>query len=121
MLTGKPKNFNKIHGNPVARLFNLYWIFFIYSIKLESWYFYMKKLILQKLSDKDYIYSGVYMINFPNNKKYIGISNNIKRRMNEHNIDFRNNLPIEKAIQKYGKIKDFILLEEISAENRGLM
>lgn len=81
----------------------------------------MKKLILQKLSDKDYIYSGVYMINFPNNKKYIGISNNIKRRMNEHNIDFRNNLPIERAIQKYGKIKDFILLEEISAENRGLM
>lgn len=81
----------------------------------------MKKLILQKLSDSDYIYSGVYMIIFPNNKKYIGISNNIRRRMNEHNTDFRNNLPVERAIQKYGKITDFILLEEIAAENRELM
>lgn len=81
----------------------------------------MKKLNLQKLSDKQHIYSGVYMILFPNNKKYIGISNNIRRRMIEHNFDFRNNLPIERAIQKYGKIKDFILLEEIDAENRELM
>lgn len=42
----------------------------------------MKKLKLETLSDKIYIYSGVYMIIFPNNKKYIGISNNIRRRMN---------------------------------------
>lgn len=81
----------------------------------------MKELKLQECSDKEYIYSGVYMISFPNNKKYIGISNNIRRRMNEHNTDFRNNLPIERAIQKYGKIKNFILLEEINAENRQLM
>lgn len=81
----------------------------------------MKKLVLQKLSDSDYIYSGVYMIVFPNNKKYIGISNNMRRRMNEHNIDFRNNLPIEHAIQKYGKITDFILLEEIDVNDRELM
>ena len=78
----------------------------------------MKKLKLETLSDKIYIYSGVYMIVFPNNKKYIGISNNIRRRMNQHNIDFRNNLPIENAIQKYGKITEFILLEEIKPENR---
>lgn len=81
----------------------------------------MKELILQELSDKTYIYSGVYMIVFPNNKKYIGISNNIRRRMNEHNNDFRNELPIEYAIQKYGKINKFILLEEIESTNRELM
>lgn len=81
----------------------------------------MKELKLQELSDKKHIYSGVYMIIFPNNKRYIGISNNIRRRMNEHNVDFRNNLPIESAIQKYGKINNFILLEEIEAENRQLM
>lgn len=81
----------------------------------------MKELKLQELSDKEHIYSGVYMIIFPNNKRYIGISNNIRRRMNEHNVDFRNNLPIELAIQKYGKINNFILLEEIEAENRQLM
>ena len=28
----------------------------------------------------------------------------------QKNIDFRNNLPIENAIQKYGKITEFILL-----------
>lgn len=81
----------------------------------------MKELILQNLSDKKYIYSGVYMILFPNNKKYIGISNNIRRRMIEHNSDFRNNLPIENAIKKYGKIEKFILLEEIVAEDRQTM
>ena len=81
----------------------------------------MKELKLQELSDKEHIYSGVYMIIFPNNKRYIGISNNIRRRINEHNVDFRNNLPIESAIQKYGKINNFILLEEIEAENRQLM
>lgn len=81
----------------------------------------MKELKLQEPSDKEHIYSGVYMIIFPNNKRYIGISNNIRRRMNEHNVDFRNNLPIESAIQKYGKINNFILLEEIEAENRQLM
>lgn len=81
----------------------------------------MKELNLQNLSDKKYIYSGVYMITFPNNKKYIGISNNIRRRMTEHNQDFRNNLPIENAIKKYGKIEKFILLEEIAAEDRQIM
>lgn len=81
----------------------------------------MKELILQNLSDKEYIYSGVYMIIFPNNKKYIGISNNIRRRMIEHNSDFRNDLPIENAIKKYGKIEKFILLEEIIAEDRQTM
>ena len=67
------------------------------------------------------IYSGIYKITFPNNKIYIGLSNNIYRRMLEHNTDFRNNLPIEKAIQKYGKITEFEILELIPSENRKLM
>ena len=44
------------------------------------------------------IYFGVYKITFPNDKIYIGISNNMYRRMLEHNTDFRNNLPIERAV-----------------------
>lgn len=80
----------------------------------------MKHIKMQDCSD-NLIYSGVYKITFPNNKNYIGISNNIYRRMLEHNTDFRNNLPIEKAIQKYGKIVEFDILEEIQPEDRALM
>lgn len=35
------------------------------------------------------IVQGVYKINFPNGKSYIGISNNILRRIHEHNNDKR--------------------------------
>lgn len=80
----------------------------------------MKHIKLQDCS-VNLIYSGVYKITFPNNKNYIGISNNIYRRMLEHNTDFRNNLPIEYAIKKYGKITEFDIIEEISPENRDLM
>ena len=80
----------------------------------------MKTIKLQDISTKEII-SGVYKITFPNGKVYIGISNNIVRRMNEHNSDFRNNLPIEHAIQKYGKITEFVLLEAIAPENRDYM
>lgn len=80
----------------------------------------MKNVKMQDCSVND-IYSGVYKITFPNKKIYIGISNNIYRRMLEHNSDFRNNLPIEKAIQKYGKITEFTILEEISPNNREAM
>lgn len=31
--------------------------------------------------------SGIYKINFPNGKSYIGLSNNILRRIKEHNND----------------------------------
>ena len=57
----------------------------------------MKIIKMQDISLKN-VYSGVYKINFPNGKIYIGISNNMYRRMLEHNTDFRNNLPIEHAI-----------------------
>ena len=67
------------------------------------------------------IYFGVYKITFPNDKIYIGISNNMYRRMLEHNTDFRNNLPIERAVQKYGKIGNFDILENVEPENRKLM
>lgn len=80
----------------------------------------MKEMLMKECSSKK-IYSGVYKIIFPNNKIYIGISNNIYRRMLEHNYDFRNNLPIENAIKKYGKITKFTLLEEIEPNNRVLM
>jgi len=80
----------------------------------------MKHIKMQDCS-VNLVYSGVYKITFPNNKIYIGISNNIYRRMLEHNNDFRNNLPIEFAIQKYGKITEFDILEEIDPENRTLM
>lgn len=80
----------------------------------------MKHIKMQDCSVND-IYSGVYKITFPNNKNYIGISNNIYRRMLEHNTDFRKNLLIQRAIQKYGKITEFDIIEEISPENRELM
>lgn len=67
------------------------------------------------------VYSGVYKINFPNGKSYIGISNNMHRRMNEHNCDFRNNLPIEQAIKKYGPITEYEILEIIPPEQRNYM
>lgn len=72
----------------------------------------MKHIKMQDCSAKT-IYSGIYKITFPNNKVYIGRSNNIYRRMLEHNNDFRNKLPIEYAIMKYGKIKEFDILEFI--------
>ena len=80
----------------------------------------MKVIKMENSSVKE-VYSGVYKINFPNGKCYIGISNNMYRRMLEHNTDFRNNLPIEHAIKKYGKIIEFEILEEISPDNRELM
>lgn len=67
------------------------------------------------------IYSGIYKFVFPNGKIYIGLSNNMYRRILEHNTDFRNNLPIELAIKKYGKIKEFEILELIEPSNRQLM
>ena len=68
----------------------------------------MKDIKMQNCSANN-IYSGVYKITFPNNKIYIGISNNIYRRMLEHNSDFRNNLPIENAIKKNGNIAELTI------------
>lgn len=60
--------------------------------------------------------SGIYKLNFPNGKSYIGLSNNIKRRMKEHK-ESKLNLPISRAISKYG-IDEFELLETIPSDDR---
>lgn len=49
--------------------------------------------------------SGIYKINFPNNKIYIGLSSNIKKRLIAHNKT-NDDLPVHRAIKKYGKISD---------------
>ena len=64
--------------------------------------------------------SGVYKITFQNGKSYIGISNNIKRRMKEHNCE-KKEYPICNAIKKYGKITEIEILEEIPSDQRELM
>ena len=49
--------------------------------------------------------SGIYKIIFPNNKVYIGLSSNIKKRLIAHNKT-NDNLPIHRAIKKYGKVSE---------------
>lgn len=63
--------------------------------------------------------AGIYKINFPNGKCYIGLSNNILRRMKEHEHDKRQPI-LYNAIQKYfnGKIPEFEILEIIPANDR---
>lgn len=71
--------------------------------------------------------SGIYKINFPNGKSYIGLSNNIQKRINQHNRSARLDnplLPVHRAIALYGNIeigKNVEILEEISPENRELL
>lgn len=63
---------------------------------------------------------GIYKINFPNGKSYIGLSNNIKRRINEHFRDGRKDLPCHRAIVKYfNNIEDMDIeiLETIEEED----
>lgn len=76
-----------------------------------------------KKEEIPYYISGIYLIVFNNDKIYVGLSNNIRRRMTEHlGKDLRDHpeLPISKAIVKYG-IKDIQIIEEIPAENRQLL
>ena len=49
--------------------------------------------------------SGIYKIVFPNNKVYIGLSSNIRRRLIAHNKT-NDDLPVHRAIKKYGKISE---------------
>lgn len=65
--------------------------------------------------------SGIYKIDFPNGKSYIGLSNNMKVRFKDHNIAAKTSeLPLYKAVRKYlnGKITEATILEEIDANNR---
>ena len=63
--------------------------------------------------------AGIYKINFPNGKSYIGLSNNIPRRIKEHNKDKRQPV-LYAAIQKYfqGEIPEFEILEVIPANDK---
>lgn len=63
---------------------------------------------------------GIYKINFPNGKIYVGLSQAIRTRILDHlNKDFREHpeLPISRAINKYG-IQDVEILEDCSLMNR---
>lgn len=64
--------------------------------------------------------SGIYLLTFSNGKIYIGLSNNIKRRIKEHNFDSRQPV-LFSAIKKYGRIYEFDILEEIECQNRELL
>ena len=63
--------------------------------------------------------SGIYKFDFPNGKCYIGQSKNIYKRILEHNRyanqghGNHNIQACEKAIAKYGDIKEFYILEKI--------
>lgn len=74
---------------------------------------------MKKVNIKDkYITAGIYKINYPNGKVYIGQSQNIFKRIEEHNTyafqrhGNRQLSPCELAIQKYGKISEFEILYE---------
>ena len=74
-----------------------------------------------KLIQKDYpVISGIYKLDFPNGKCYIGQAKNIYKRILDHNRyasqgHGNHNIQVcEKAIQKYGKIEEFYILEEVN-------
>ena len=79
---------------------------------------------IYKLSElsTSWIKGGIYKINFPNGKCYIGLSNNIRRRMQDHNQEAtrkaRLNIPLNNALIKYGLIEEFEVLEFIDPNNR---
>lgn len=63
--------------------------------------------------------AGIYKINFPNGKSYIGLSNNIPRRIKEHEHDQRQPM-LYAAIKKYFncRIPEIEILEIIPADDR---
>ena len=61
---------------------------------------------------------GIYKINYPNGKIYIGLSRDIRRRMYEHNNFNKAKTPCDLAIVKYGKIKEIEILEFIHDEKK---
>lgn len=60
---------------------------------------------------------GIYKLNYPNGKIYIGLSTNIKRRMYEHNnpkrLETHKPTPCDLAIKKYGKFEEIEILEYV--------
>lgn len=67
-----------------------------------------------KVQDLQNNMMGIYKITFPNNKIYIGLSIDIRRRMWEHNNPSSNKTPCDQAINKYGPIKEIEILEFVN-------
>lgn len=67
-----------------------------------------------KIEDLKKSMMGIYKITFPNNKIYIGLSNDIRRRMWEHNNEKKAKTPCDYAIIKYGKVKEIEIIEFIN-------
>lgn len=63
------------------------------------------------LQDLKHNVSGIYKINYPNGKSYVGLSVDIKHRMYEHNNANKAKTPCDLAIKKYGKITEIEILE----------
>jgi len=70
-------------------------------------------LMILKICNLKNNISGIYKVNFPNGKIYIGQSCNIKRRMYEHNNTNKLITPCDYAVLKYGKISEIEILEII--------
>lgn len=76
-----------------------------------------------KLKEIEYGLSGIYKITFDNDKVYIGLSNDIRRRMIEHygrDLKEYPNLLISQAIMKH-KTKDIEIIEYIDENDRELL
>ena len=66
---------------------------------------------------------GIYKINFPNNKVYIGLSKDIKRRIKEHFWN-DNSYACDEAVRKYYKTLnelDFEILEQFEKLNYSIL
>lgn len=70
-----------------------------------------------KVKDLQSNMMGIYKINYPNGKIYIGLSCDIKRRMWEHNNINNAKFPCDLAIKKYGKIQEIEILEFVNDKN----
>lgn len=76
-----------------------------------------------KIKEIDYGISGIYKIIFNNDKLYIGLSSDIRRRMIEHvgrDLKEHPDLLISKVIMKYG-IKDIEIIEYVDSSNQELL
>lgn len=81
-----------------------------------------KIYLMSETSNTKNILSGIYKITFPNGKIYIGLSNNIRKRIWKHNHDdYKLHRIVGNAIHLYGNITEFEVLEEISPQDRDLM
>lgn len=67
--------------------------------------------------------AGIYKINFPNGKCYIGLSIDIRTRIKNHiNSSYNNNAPdynypVHAAIRKYGLIEEIEILDFIDPKD----